>query len=124
MINFIIKHYGGLKPVVIDGFLYVIIAVCGFAEATLTSDDVFKYMNPYLVFYIKWIVGMLGAGATALKMFRSTSYSEHQDAKKAEAIKNLTNGTQVVTQQQTTKIETTNEKTSNDTGAQPTVAVQ
>lgn len=108
------KTYGGLKPVVIDGFLYVVIAVCGFAEATLTSDDVYKYMNPFLVFYTKWIVGMIGAGATALKMFRSTSYSEHQDAKKAEASKNLPDSVQTITQKQTTTVETkpneTNEK--------------
>lgn len=106
MINYIIKTYGGLKPVVIDGFLYVVIAVCGFAEATLTSDDVYKYMIPWMVFYSKWIIGMVGAGATALKMFRSTSYSEHQDAKKAAASLNLPDRVQTITQQQTTKVET------------------
>lgn len=111
MINYIIKTYGGLKPVVIDGFLYVVIAVCGFAEATLTSDDVYKYMNPFLVFYTKWMVGMLGAGATALKMFRNTSYSEHQDAKKAAASLNLPNGVQTITQQQTTKVESQSNET-------------
>lgn len=119
MINWVIKRYGNMKSVVIDGFLYVVIAVCGFAEATLTSDDIFKYMNPYCVFYSKWIMGMIGAGATALKMFRSTSYSEHQDAKKAAANAQLPDQTQVITQQQTTKVETkaneTNEKIINPT---------
>lgn len=72
-----------MTPVKLDGLLYVLIAVCGFAEATLTSDDIYKYMNPYFVFYVKWGIGMIGAGATALKMFRSTTYSDHVIAKKA-----------------------------------------
>lgn len=104
------KRYGNMPPVVLDGFLFVLIAICTYDEALLRSDDVYKYLNAYVVFYAKVIVGSLGAGALALKMFRSREYSDHQDAKKAAADAALPNGTTV--QQQTTKVETTNEKTS------------
>lgn len=111
MINWIIKRYGGLKPVQIDGFLYVLIAVCAFVEETLRSNDVYKYMNPYAVFYGGLIIGTIGAGGLALKMFRSTTYSDHLDATKAAEAALLPDGT--TTQQQTTKVETINEKVTN-----------
>ena len=96
MLTWIVNKYGNMKPVVIDGFLYVVIAVCG----TITA-----IMNPYVVFYMKAVNEILCAAATALKMYRSTSYSEHQAEKKAKT--DLQNGnTSVIT-----KIEQTNEKT-------------
>ncbi len=97
---------GQIKPVVIDGFLYVVIAICGTITAILTSDEVYKYMNPYFVFYFKGTNEILAAGATALKMYRSTSYSDHRARVDAKASLELTDSTQVITQQQTTKVET------------------
>lgn len=101
MLNWIVKKYGNMKPVVIDGFLYVVIAVCGTITAIMTSDEIYKYMNPYCVFYFKGLNEILCAAATALKMYRSTSYSEHQAEVKAA---------QLPDKQQTTKVDTTNEK--------------
>lgn len=112
MINYIIKTYGGLKPVVIDGFLYVVIAVCGTVTAILTQDDAYKYVNPYVLYIGKSVFEVLGAATTALKMFRSTSYGDHRTSVDAKAALNLPDKTQTITQQQTTKVETkSNEKT-------------
>lgn len=83
MLLWIVNKYSNVKPVVIDGLLYVIIAVCGTITAIMTSDEIYKYMNPYFVFYVKATNEVFAAGATALKMYRSTSYSDHQAAKKA-----------------------------------------
>lgn len=69
---------GDLKPVHLDGLLYILIAVFGAMQLTLTSDDVYKYCNPYFVFYAKSIVGICAAAVGALKMFRSNSYADHQ----------------------------------------------
>lgn len=66
-----------IKPVYTDGVLYVMIAVCGFLSTEAGSDAAYKYLNPYFLFWAKVIIGCLLAGATALKMFRSTSYSNH-----------------------------------------------
>lgn len=82
MLNWIVTRYGNMKPVVIDGFLYVVIAVCGTITAIMTSDEIYKYVNPYVVFYGKAVNEILTAGATALKMYRSTSYADHQASKK------------------------------------------
>lgn len=83
MILWILKRYAGVKPVVIDGILYVLIAVFGSFIACITSDEAYKYINPYFIFYSKTVAEMGLAGASALKMFRSTSYSDHLDDKKA-----------------------------------------
>ena len=69
---------GDLKSVHLDGLLYVLIAVFGAMQLTLTSDEVYKYANPYFIFYAKAVVGCGAAAVGALKMFRSNSFSEHQ----------------------------------------------
>ena len=71
------RYFAGIKPVTIDGALYVLIALFGAALAELTSDDAYKYCSPYVLYYLKFATKLGLAGATALKMFRSTAYSEH-----------------------------------------------
>lgn len=73
-----------VPPVVIDGALYVFIAVFGAIQAILTSDECYKYMNPYAIFYAKAFAGVGLAAAGALKMFRSNTYSEHLAAKEKD----------------------------------------
>lgn len=72
-----IKGLFTLKPVVIDGILYVLIALFGGMEATFTSDEAFKYLNVYFIYYSKTVVIWLLEVVTAVKMFRSTSYGDH-----------------------------------------------
>lgn len=76
------KYFSQIKPVTVDGALYVLIAVFGTCITVLNSDDAYKYFNPYVLYYSKAIGAILLAAVSALKMFRSTSYSEHLDAKK------------------------------------------
>lgn len=104
---------GGIKPVVIDGGLYVIIALCAYAETTLKGDDSYKYMAAWLVWYSKGVFGFIGAGALALKMFRDKSYANHREATDAKEALNLPDSKQTITEQKTTIVETkpTNEKT-------------
>ena len=65
-----------MKAVHVDGTLYVMIAVCGAVVATFSTDDAYKYVNPYIIFWSKAVFEVIGAGAGALKMFRSTGYSD------------------------------------------------
>jgi hypothetical protein len=68
-----------IPPVFIDGFLYFLIAVFGASIGILSEDDAYKYINEFVLYHLKFWVKVGLAGATALKMFRSTSYSEHYD---------------------------------------------
>ena len=84
MILWLVKKYSGVKPVVIDGILYVLIAMFGSIIAAFTSDEAYKYCNVYFIFWTKTISEIGLAGVSALKMFRSTSYSDHLATKQVE----------------------------------------
>ena len=66
-----------LTPVFIDGLLYVLIAVFGTVQTLFTSEEAYKYVSPYVLFWMKAVIGVALAAVSALKMFRSTSYSDH-----------------------------------------------
>jgi hypothetical protein len=84
---------GTITPAQLDGALYIMIAVCGAVQTFFSSDEAYKYINAYLLFYIKCSAGIVLAGVGALKMFRSTTYSDHlKDKKIAEVIKTPENG--------------------------------
>ncbi len=63
----------------IDGVLYSCIALFGFLQAYFSSEEAYKYLNPYVLFWIKAAVGGLGSVAGALKMFRSTTFADHKE---------------------------------------------
>ncbi len=64
-----------LRPVHIDGAIFVLIAVTMAMAITLGTDDAGKYIAPATLFYLKNIVAWTSAGFLALKMFRSASYA-------------------------------------------------
>ena len=68
-----------MKPVHIDGILYVLMAVAASVVASMSTDEAVKFISPETLFWAKAVAECFGAGAGALKMFRSTSYA---DAKK------------------------------------------
>lgn len=63
----------------IDGTLYVCIAGFAFLDVFFGSDMAYKYIESYTLFWLKGSVGFVGAMALALKMFRSTTFSDHKD---------------------------------------------
>jgi hypothetical protein len=69
-----------IKPVHIDGVLYVAIAMFLAVQSYFTSEEAYKYVNPYIIFWIKGVCATLGAGAGALKMFRSRTYADSADS--------------------------------------------
>lgn len=73
-----------LKPVVIDGVLWVSIALFACMQAMLTTEEAYKYCNPTVLFWMKFVVACCGASAGSLKAFRSTTYAAHVEEKKAE----------------------------------------
>lgn len=65
-----------ITPTHIDGGLYVLMAVCASLVASASTDDAVKFVSPAILFWIKTMAECVGAGAGALKMFRSTSYAQ------------------------------------------------
>lgn len=92
MIKRLQVYFSGVKPVFIDGMLYVWIAVLTSIATSFSSDDAAKYMSPQLLFWLKMTIGAISAGVVSIKMFRSTSFADHKEEKKR------TGNTQIFTQ--------------------------
>lgn len=73
-----------VPPVMIDGLLYTLVAMFVAAQGIFTSEEAYKYVNPYALFWGKSTLAIFGAGLAALKMFRSTSYADHIKDKQDE----------------------------------------
>lgn len=86
MIRALANYLAGVPPVFLDGLLYALVVIFSFLQAQFGSDDAAKYISPMVLFWIKTIVGTLGAAALAIKLFRSTTFAEHQANKKAETV--------------------------------------
>lgn len=85
-----------MKPVTLDGLLYVLIATFGFIEVYFSNDDAYKYADATTLFWLKALVGTAAAAVSALKMYRSTSYSDHLK-NQADAINNKQQAVQPIT---------------------------
>lgn len=72
-----------IPAVFIDGTLYVSIALLMYLTTQFGSDEAAKYVEARTLWYITTSLGAIGTAAGALKMFRSTSYSDHLNQKKA-----------------------------------------
>jgi hypothetical protein len=82
MLRWAQNYFISLKPVFIDGTLYVLIAIFQYLQTEFGSDDAEKFLAPMALFYIKLVVGPIAAALLALKMFRSTSFADHKEEKK------------------------------------------
>ncbi len=84
MIRATVQYFASIPAVVIDGALYVMVQMLTVLSTQFATDESAKYIDPTLLFWVKIIIGELAAGTLALKMFRSTSYGDHQQAKKGD----------------------------------------
>jgi len=65
-----------------DGLLYFFAAIFTASQAAFGADEAYKYVNPYLLFWIRTVSGILGAGVLAVKMYRSGRYPHEQQKEK------------------------------------------
>ena len=84
------KYFETVKPVTVDGTIAVLVAMLIALQTYLSNDDIYKYMAPMLIFYLKMIIGTIAAGLTALQYFRSKAYAEHREQKDKQNEKNST----------------------------------
>lgn len=62
----------------IDGALYASAALFVFSQGYFTSDEAYKYINPFVLFWIKYIIGGCSAVCVGLKAYRNTSFAENR----------------------------------------------
>lgn len=65
-----------------DGVLYVTLGVFVFLQGYFSSEEAYKYVNPFMLFWLKAFVGGIAAGAGALKMYRSGGFRAGEDEHK------------------------------------------
>jgi len=82
MIRAVQQYFASISPVFVDGLLYVLIALFGACISSFNSEEAYKYINPYVLYWTKEFSTWGLAVVTALKMFRSTAYSTHIEEKK------------------------------------------
>lgn len=85
MIRAMHKYFGSIPPVFLDGTLYALIALLIFNQTYFGGDEAAKYVSPVAKFWINWAIGSSATLFGAIKMFRSTAFAEHRDAKKMES---------------------------------------
>lgn len=81
MLRKLSNYFGSLPDAHIDCVLYALIAWFIFSQAYLGGDEASKFLAPWAKFWINYGIGSAGAFFGAVKMFRSTSYAEHQQKK-------------------------------------------
>jgi len=93
--NFVqsVKDLLAMPPVAIDGALYVLIAYFGAASAALSTDEAAKHVTEHWLFWIRVFHNVGGAMTLALKMFRSTAFS---DSKPKTLVTNSAGETELV----------------------------
>lgn len=68
---------GKLRHTFIEGWLYWYTAFGISAEAYLSTDDAYKYVNVYFLFWVKFVLTTTIAGFNALKAFRSMTFGRN-----------------------------------------------
>jgi hypothetical protein len=84
MIRATLKYFSGVPAVVIDGGIYVAVAMCLAAQTGFGDDEAAKFISPAVLFWIKKTLAIVGGGIFALKLYRSTAYGDHQREKKLQ----------------------------------------
>ena len=78
MILWTYRYLSQIPAVWLEGLLYCAIAVFGFLQTQLATDEAAKFITPQVLFWAKTVVGAAAAGSLAAKMFRSTTFAEHR----------------------------------------------
>lgn len=81
MIAKLANYFKGIPAVFLDGLIYVLLALFTFLQTQFAGDEAAKYITPQTLFWTKLTIGSFATIALALKLFRSTSYADHQKTK-------------------------------------------
>ena len=84
MIRGLQQYFSSVPAVFIDGLLYALVLWFTFNQSYFGGDEAAKYLAPAVKFWLNWGIGSGAVICGAIKMFRSTSYSEHQKKKEQD----------------------------------------
>jgi hypothetical protein len=73
-----LKQLTQFPPVILDGGLYVLIALFNSLAAGLASDEAAKFVSPSVLFWMRLGFFSIAQMLLAAKMFRSTAFADHQ----------------------------------------------
>lgn len=73
----LVKIWLSIPPVVIDGLIVFSVAMLTAISLAFTGEEAYKYVNPYLLYWLKLGIGSLASGLVALQSFRSKVFADH-----------------------------------------------
>ena len=76
-----LKGLLNIPAVFIDGGLYALSMMLVALQSQFASEEAVKFLSPDTLFWTRTVVSALAAFTLALKMFRSSSYADHQKNK-------------------------------------------
>jgi hypothetical protein len=75
------NYFATVPPVFLDGAIYVGMSIASLWVGILGSEQARTLIGTVALFWISSIVSTLNTALLALKMFRSTSFADHQKDK-------------------------------------------
>lgn len=85
MIAYLQRYLSSVPPVFIDGMLYALIAWFTFNQSYLGGDEAAKFISPEAKFWINWVIGSGATIFASIKMFRNSTFAQHQEQKKQKS---------------------------------------
>jgi hypothetical protein len=82
------NYFATVPPVFLDGLIYVLLSMTTTWMGIMSSESARQFVGVVWLFWINSFLVTANAGLLALKMFRSTSYSDHQNQKQKQQGKN------------------------------------
>jgi hypothetical protein len=82
--TWIYNRFSKLPYVYLDGVICVLLAIFMAIGDSFNSDEAAKYLDPWRLFWARSACGWIAQGLLALKLYRSTSYSDHIAMDKAK----------------------------------------
>jgi hypothetical protein len=65
----------------VDALIVFLVAMLTTMATAFTSEEAYKYVNPFVLFWTKICVGSFASGLVALQSFRNRIYAEHMQRK-------------------------------------------
>jgi hypothetical protein len=82
MLRWASNYFASIPTMFIDGLLYTALAILTGINTTFGGDEAAKYVSPEPLFWVKSLCSWSAQGLLAVKLYRSTAFADHQDAKK------------------------------------------
>lgn len=86
LLDWIYQKFGRYHPAFIKGFISATIAILVFGQMFFNGDEAYKYVNPYVLFWLNLILGALAVFFNSIRDSVSAYYTAKDEEKKKNAI--------------------------------------